>query len=80
MAELFIPDSLEASEGLLICTGDDIDFGSSQADAIVEVTQGTTEGDVVAMCPYGFTLNLEEAKLLRELLNTAIANAEKSNG
>lgn len=78
MAKLFFPDDRndEESDNVVVCTGDNIDFGSSEADAIIEVTQMDHTGEYVAMCPYGFTLNLEEAKALRTLIDDAIRQAE----
>lgn len=78
MAELAFPDDREDAEcdSVLVCTGSDIDFDSSEADAVVEFTQMNFRGYTVSMCPYGFTLNLEEAKVLRDVLTDAICQAE----
>lgn len=82
MANLAFPDDRndDEADSVLVCTGEDIDFDSSEADAIVEFTQMNFRGYSVSMCPYGFTLNLEEAKELHELLGYAIQQAEQSNG
>lgn len=77
MSELFIPDEpVEGSSGLLICTGTDIDFETSDADAIIEITAADDEG-FIAMGQYGYTLNLEQAVAVVDVLLEAIRNAEQ---
>lgn len=74
MTILIIPDDYDDAEStrIDICIGEDIDFKSSQEDAIVEFAAFDHEGKHTAMCPYGFTFNLHEATALRDLLNVAI--------
>lgn len=79
MAELIIKDfpEDEDSTGLLICTGEDIDFDTSDADSVVEISAVKEQLKYTPMCPYGYTLNLEQAVEVVDVLLEAIRNAEQ---
>lgn len=80
MADLYIPDypseTEESATGLLLCNGDDIDFGSCEEDAVVEITAVKECFRYTPMCEYGYTWNLEEAKQIHAFLDMAIREAE----
>lgn len=81
MANLYIPNDYDAPEddGVLISTGDDIDFDSSREDAVLEVSGASQQLVYRPMGPFGFTLNLEESKKLLAVLSEAVAKAEIAN-
>lgn len=64
------------SDILNVASGDDIDYESSQEDAFIEFSTFDAEGNYTPMCPYGYTLNLEEAIILRDFLADAIVEAQ----
>lgn len=76
MADLYIPDSQDDDSALLICNGDDIDWGSCEPDAVVEITAVKPNLEYTPMCEFGYTWNLEEAKQIRAFLDMAIREAE----